>query len=69
MDRHPEAAAAANRNPWLPLRALSGRTTKDLNGDLAAGVKLAAIAKRADEAVSKTWLANLNRPPRDISST
>ncbi|WP_254634055.1 SulP family inorganic anion transporter [Mesorhizobium sp. GbtcB19] len=46
MDRHPEAgtAVAANRNSWLPLRALSGWTTKDLNGDLAAGITLAAIA-------------------------
>ncbi|TPN88194.1 SulP family inorganic anion transporter [Mesorhizobium sp. CU2] len=37
-------AVTANRNSWLPLRALSGWTTKDLNGDLAAGVTLAAIA-------------------------
>jgi len=44
MDRHPDAAVAANRNPWLPLRALRGWTAKDLNGDLAAGVTLAAIA-------------------------
>ncbi|KUM27693.1 sulfate transporter [Mesorhizobium loti] len=29
---------------WLPLRGLSGWTAKDLNGDLAAGITLAAIA-------------------------
>ena len=33
-----------NWTPWLPLRALSGLTRDDLNGDLAAGVTLAAIA-------------------------
>ena len=33
-----------NRRPWLPLRALSGWTPKDLNGDLVAGITLAAIA-------------------------
>jgi SulP family sulfate permease len=44
MDRHPDAAVAVNRRPWLPLRALSGWTAKDLNGDLAAGITLAAIA-------------------------
>ena len=46
MDRHTDAApaVAASRNPWLPLRALSGWTLSDLNGDLAAGVTLAAIA-------------------------
>ena len=32
-----------NWSQWLPLRALSGWTPKDLNGDLVAGVTLAAI--------------------------
>ncbi|AZO23691.1 SulP family inorganic anion transporter [Mesorhizobium sp. M1E.F.Ca.ET.045.02.1.1] len=46
MDRHPraETANAMNWISWLPLRALSGWTAKDLNGDLAAGFTLAAIA-------------------------
>lgn len=47
MDRHPrvKTANAMNRDPWwLPLRALSGWTAKDINGDLTAGVTLAAIA-------------------------
>ena len=43
MDRA-KTASAVNLASWLPLRALSGWTTKDLNGDLAAGVTLAAIA-------------------------
>ena len=33
-----------NRTSWLPLRTLSGWTAKDLSGDLAAGITLAAIA-------------------------
>lgn len=33
-----------NWTPWLPLRALSGWTLRDLNGDLVAGITLAAIA-------------------------
>ncbi|WP_245516824.1 MULTISPECIES: SulP family inorganic anion transporter [unclassified Mesorhizobium] len=33
-----------NSTSWLPLRALSGWTARDLNGDLAAGITLAAIA-------------------------
>jgi SulP family sulfate permease len=33
-----------NWTRWLPLRALSGWTPKDINGDLVAGVTLAAIA-------------------------
>ncbi|TPL08400.1 hypothetical protein FJ938_09120 [Mesorhizobium sp. B2-4-14] len=33
-----------NWTPWLPLRAMSGWTRRDLNGDLIAGVTLAAIA-------------------------
>jgi MFS superfamily sulfate permease-like transporter len=32
-----------NWSQWLPLRALSGWTPRDLNGDLVAGVTLAAI--------------------------
>ncbi|TGQ56294.1 SulP family inorganic anion transporter [Mesorhizobium sp. M1C.F.Ca.ET.193.01.1.1] len=46
MDRLPraEAANAMNSTSWLPLRALSGWTARDLNGDLAAGITLAAIA-------------------------
>ncbi|TPJ39963.1 SulP family inorganic anion transporter [Mesorhizobium sp. B2-7-1] len=33
-----------NLASWLPLRALSGWSFRDLNGDLAAGITLAAIA-------------------------
>jgi len=33
-----------NWTQWLPLRALSGWTPRDFNGDLVAGVTLAAIA-------------------------
>lgn len=33
-----------NWTPWLPLRALSGWTPRDLNGDLVTGITLAAIA-------------------------
>ncbi|MDX8477827.1 SulP family inorganic anion transporter [Mesorhizobium sp. VK24D] len=46
MDQLPraEAASAMNWTSWLPLRALSGWTAKDFNGDLAAGITLAAIA-------------------------
>lgn len=46
MDRLPEtkAANATSRISWLPLRTLSGWTTRDLNSDLAAGITLAAIA-------------------------
>ncbi|MEW6633343.1 MAG: SulP family inorganic anion transporter [Pseudomonadota bacterium] len=46
MDRQTEAKAARAMNwtSWLPLRAMSGWTAKDLNGDLAAGITLAAIA-------------------------
>ncbi|MEO5759951.1 MAG: SulP family inorganic anion transporter, partial [Mesorhizobium sp.] len=33
-----------NWTPWLPFRALSGWTSRDLNGDLVAGITLAAIA-------------------------
>ena len=46
MDRLPraETANAMKWTSWLPLRALSGWTAKDLNGDLAAGITLAAIA-------------------------
>ncbi|QPC95228.1 SulP family inorganic anion transporter [Mesorhizobium sp. INR15] len=33
-----------NWNQWLPLRALSGWQPRDLNGDLIAGLTLAAIA-------------------------
>ena len=43
MDRA-KTASAVNLAPWLPLRALSGWSVKDLNGDLAAGITLAAIA-------------------------
>lgn len=46
MDRFPPAKAtsAMNWTSWLPLRALSGWTPRDLNGDLVAGLTLAAIA-------------------------
>ncbi|TIQ35857.1 MAG: SulP family inorganic anion transporter [Mesorhizobium sp.] len=46
MDRLPraETANAMNWTSWLPLRALSGWTAKDLDSDLAAGITLAAIA-------------------------
>ncbi|MBN9549242.1 MAG: SulP family inorganic anion transporter [Alphaproteobacteria bacterium] len=43
MDRA-KTATAVNLASWLPLRALSGWSVKDLNGDLAAGITLAAIA-------------------------
>lgn len=43
MDRA-KTASAVNLALWPPLRALSGWRVKDLNGDLAAGVTLAAIA-------------------------
>ncbi|WP_434722730.1 SulP family inorganic anion transporter [Mesorhizobium sp. RIZ17] len=43
MDRA-KTASAVNLASWLPLRALSGWSVKDLNGDLAAGITLAAIA-------------------------
>jgi sulfate permease, SulP family len=43
MDRA-KTASAVNLAAWLPLRALSGWSVKDLNGDLAAGITLAAIA-------------------------
>jgi MFS superfamily sulfate permease-like transporter len=39
-----KTASAVNLASWLPLRALSGWSVKDLNGDLAAGITLAAIA-------------------------
>ena len=46
MDRFPPAKAtsAMNWTSWLPLRALSGWTPRDVNGDLVAGLTLAAIA-------------------------
>ncbi|WP_181178181.1 SulP family inorganic anion transporter [Mesorhizobium sp. B4-1-3] len=43
MDRA-KTPSAVNQASWLPLRALSGWSVKDFNGDLAAGVTLAAIA-------------------------
>ncbi|MGX5800211.1 SulP family inorganic anion transporter [Bradyrhizobium sp. Arg314] len=43
MDRA-KTASALKLASWLPLRALSGWGVKDLNGDLAAGITLAAIA-------------------------
>ncbi|WP_181179947.1 SulP family inorganic anion transporter [Mesorhizobium sp. B2-7-1] len=43
MDRA-KTASAVNLASWLPLRALSGWSFRDLNGDLAAGITLAAIA-------------------------
>ncbi|WP_202350210.1 SulP family inorganic anion transporter [Mesorhizobium sp. 113-1-2] len=46
MDQIPQAKAASTVNwrSWLPLRALSGWQARDLNGDLIAGLTLAAIA-------------------------
>ncbi|WP_246682167.1 SulP family inorganic anion transporter [Mesorhizobium sp. B3-2-1] len=46
MDRFPQskAASAMGLSSWLPLRALRGWTPRDLNGDLIAGMTLAAIA-------------------------
>lgn len=46
MDRFPQskAASAMSLSSWLPLRALRGWTPRDLNGDLIAGMTLAAIA-------------------------
>jgi SulP family sulfate permease len=46
MDRPSRAKAASlmNWNPWLPFRSASAWTRKDINGDLVAGVTLAAIA-------------------------
>ncbi|WP_348525687.1 hypothetical protein, partial [Mesorhizobium sp.] len=43
MDRA-KTATAVKLASWLPMRALSGWSVKDLNGDLAAGITLAAIA-------------------------
>ncbi|TIR20212.1 MAG: SulP family inorganic anion transporter [Mesorhizobium sp.] len=43
MDRA-KTASAVKLASWLPMRALSGWSVKDLNGDLAAGITLAAIA-------------------------
>ena len=43
MDRA-KTASAVTLASWLPLRALSGWSVKDLNGDVAAGITLAAIA-------------------------
>lgn len=39
-----KAAITMNWSLWLPFRALSGWQARDLNGDLIAGVTLAAIA-------------------------
>lgn len=39
-----KATSAMNLSPWLPFRSLSGWTPKDINGDLVAGITLAAIA-------------------------
>lgn len=39
-----KAASAVNWRRWLPLQALSGWRFRDLNGDLIAGLTLAAIA-------------------------
>ncbi|WP_246675291.1 SulP family inorganic anion transporter [Mesorhizobium sp. B2-3-4] len=46
MDRFPQAKAvgAMDWSSWLPLRALRGWRPRDLNGDLIAGITLAAIA-------------------------
>lgn len=46
MDQSPQAKAAVAMNwrRWLPLQALSGWRPRDLNGDLIAGLTLAAIA-------------------------
>lgn len=46
MDRFPQAKAAStmNRSRWLPLRTLSGWQPRHINGDLVAGLTLAAIA-------------------------
>lgn len=46
MDRFPQskAASAMSLSSWLPLRAPRGWTPRDLNGDLIAGMTLAAIA-------------------------
>ncbi|MDX8511421.1 hypothetical protein [Mesorhizobium captivum] len=45
MGRLPRAETenAMNWTSWLPLRALSGWTAKDLDGDLTAGITLTAI--------------------------
>ncbi|MDX8504387.1 hypothetical protein [Mesorhizobium captivum] len=58
MGRLPRAETenAMNWTSWLPLRALSGWTAKDLDGDLAAGIPLAAIE------VMPPWRAS-SRPP------
>jgi MFS superfamily sulfate permease-like transporter len=39
-----KATSVMNLSPWLQFRSLSGWTTKDINGDLVAGITLAAIA-------------------------
>ncbi|WP_167316192.1 SulP family inorganic anion transporter [Mesorhizobium japonicum] len=41
---HAKAASAMSWRRWLPLQALSGWQFSDLNGDLIAGLTLAAIA-------------------------
>src|SRR6478672_10740020 len=41
---HAKAASAMSWRRWLPLQALSGWQLRDLNGDLIAGLTLAAIA-------------------------
>ncbi|TIV26171.1 MAG: SulP family inorganic anion transporter, partial [Mesorhizobium sp.] len=43
MDRA-KTATGVKLASWLPMRALSGWSVKDLNGDLSAGITLAAIA-------------------------
>jgi len=46
LERTPrvKATSVMNLSPWLPFRSLGGWTPKDLNGDLVAGITLAAIA-------------------------
>ncbi len=39
-----KATSVMNLSPWLPFLSLRGWTSKDINGDLVAGITLAAIA-------------------------
>ncbi|TJV69047.1 MAG: SulP family inorganic anion transporter [Mesorhizobium sp.] len=52
MDRA-KTASAVKLASWLPMRALNGWSVKDLNGDLAAGITLAAIAIREQMATAR----------------
>jgi hypothetical protein len=52
-----KTVSAVNLASWLPMRALGGWSVKDLNGDLAAGIRLAAIAILEQMAKAKPYRA------------